>query len=162
MTVTDTLDAIKKFIEDEIASQMEFQKEQSDPVEYVNPFVAKITLPHKNFMPVDFQVPFILVGLGQGEDSAEETTLSIRILCATYGGEIVDGIPDESGYEDLLRLIETIKAKLIEKAVINGAGTVNRPITYGIYDSEIVYPYWYGYVQFDISCPVSEFPLMDF
>ena len=162
MTISDTLEAIKKFIEDEIASKMEFQKEHSDPIEQVHPFVAKITLPHKNFMPVDFQVPFILVGMAQGEDNADESLLSIRILCATYGGQVIDGIPDESGYEDLLRMIETIKAKLIETAVINGAGTVNRPITYGIYDSEIVYPYWYGYLQFDLSCPLAEFPLMDF
>lgn len=162
MTLVEAMDALKEFLQEEVASQMKLQKEQTSPVEYVNPFVAKVTLPHKNFMPVDFQVPFILVGLSSGIDDMDENKATIRILCATYGGNVTDDIPDETGYEDLLNLIERIKLKLVETAVIKGAGTVNKPIQYGIYDTELTYPYWYGYLQFDMQLPFTEFPMWDF
>lgn len=161
MTIIDTLKAIQKFLEDEVASDMEFQKE-GNPEEYVNPYVGVMSLPHKNFMPVDFQVPYIIVGLANGIDDTDEAKLTIRITCATYGGEIVEGIPDTTGYIDLLNLIDRIKLKLIETAVINGAGTVHKPINYGVYNEQLTYPYWYGYLEFDIQIPETEFPMMDF
>ena len=162
MTIIDTLNKIKKFIEDEVASDMKFQKEGSNPIELVNPYVGVMSLPHKNFMPVDFQVPFIIVGLANGTDDRDENKLLIRISCATYGGEITDGIPNTTGYVDLLNLIERIKLKLIEHSVINGAGTVHKPFNYGIYNEQLVYPYWYGYLEFEIQIPFTEFPMMDF
>lgn len=161
MTIIDTLKAIQKFLEDDVASDMKFQKE-GNPEEYVNPYVGIMSLPHKNFMPVDFQVPYIIVGLANGIDDTDESTLTIRITCATYGGEIVDGIPDTTGYIDLLNLIDRIKLKLIERSVINGAGTVHKSINFGVYNEQLTYPYWYGYLEFDIQTPVTEFPMMDF
>lgn len=157
MTVVEALQALKKFIEQEVASKILLQKESdamSEP-EYVHPYVELITLPHKNFTPVNFQVPYILIGLANGTDGAEEHPLNIQIQFATYGGNIVfketANIPDSSGYINLLNLIELTKQKLVQEAVINECGVVNKPIMYGIYSEEITYPYWYGYLTFDLQ-----------
>ena len=124
----------------------------------VNPIVATISLPHKNFIPVDFQAPNILIGLETGDEDAEEHTISIRIVCTTYGGNVplgAEGLPDETGYLDLLNLIERIKSKLTQKAVIERAGLVEKSFKYGIYDEEITYPYWYGYIRFNMQIPIA-------
>lgn len=166
MTLLESLNGLKKFIEDEVANEIKLQKEKSNPIEYVHPYVALMSLPHKNFLPsnVDFQVPFILVGFSNKSSHSDENVVAIRILCATYGGNMIEGvnIPDETGYIDMINLLERIETKLVEKAVINGVGTVERPINSGIYDTEITYPYWYGYMQFDLQIPVVEYPLHDF
>lgn len=165
MTALDALKAIKSFIEKEIASEIELQKEQADPPEYVNPYVSIITLPHKNFMPVNFQVPHILIGVENGTDDTSEHVLRIRIACATYGGDVdfqeQNNIPDEKGYLDLLTLLERIKAKLISEAIIEGDCVVVKPITYGIYDEQLTYPYWYGYLQFAVQIQIVEAKLTE-
>lgn len=157
MTAVESLKALQKFIEEEVASKILLQKESDtmEEPERVNPYVALITLPHKNFTPVNFQVPHILIGLANGTDATDEHSLSIQMQFATYGGDIAfketANIPDSSGYIDLLNLIELTKAKLVQAAVINDCGVVDRPIMYGIYHEEITYPYWYGYVTFDLQ-----------
>ena len=112
MTAVDALNALKKFLEEEVASKILLQKEgmiEGKP-EFVNPYVSIITLPHKNFMPVNFQVPNILIGLSGGTDDANEHPVSIRIQFATFGGNVMfketANIPDSSGYIDLLNLSE--------------------------------------------------------
>lgn len=157
MTAVESLQALKKFVEEEVASKILLQKESeamAEP-EYVNPYVAILTLPHKNFMPVNFQVPYILIGLTNGTDGAEEHPLNIQMQFATYGGNIAfketANIPDSSGFIDLLNLIEKTKQKLVQEAVINGCGVVNKPIMYGIYNEEVTYPYSYGYMTFDLQ-----------
>lgn len=160
MTALDALKSLKKFLEKEVAPYIELQKELSDPIEYVNPYVSIITLPHKNFMPVNFQVPHILIGLVSGNEDTGEHGLQVRISCATYGGDVQfqekNNIPDEKGYMDLLVLLERIKHKLIDKAIIEGDCVVDKPITYGIYDEQLTYPYWYGYLQFTVQIPIVE------
>ena len=63
MTTVDALKGLKNFLEKEVASSIKLQKEDSVPPEYVNPYVAIIALPHKNFVPTNFQVPNICIGL---------------------------------------------------------------------------------------------------
>lgn len=168
MTAVEALQALKKFVEDEVASKILLQKEgiaTAEP-EYVHPYVELITLPHKNFTPVNFQVPYILIGLANGTDAADEHPLSIQMQFATYGGDIVfketANIPDSSGFMDLLNLIETTKQKLIQATVINGRGVVNKPIMYGIYNEQITYPYSYGYMTFDLQIEKTQRQMKEF
>lgn len=160
MTAVEALQGLKDFLKKEVADNIELQKEHSDPVEYVHPYVSIISLPHKNFMPVNFQVPYILVGFTQGEDDTDDNAMNIRIACATYGGDVLfqeqNNLPDEKGYVDLLNLLERIKAKLVSETLIEGKCMVEKPITYGIYDEELTYPYWYGYLQFKIQIPATQ------
>lgn len=157
MTAVESLTALKQFVEEEIASTFLLQKEGSpmDNPEYVNPYVALFTLPHKNFVPVNFQVPHILIGMSQGIDGAEDHPLSIQMQFAIYGGNIIfpetANLPDSSGYIDLLNVIERTKEKLVQAAVIKKCGVVNKPFLYGVYTEQITYPYWYGYLTFDLQ-----------
>lgn len=157
MTAVEALNALKAFVEKNVASKILLQKEglATAKPEYVHPYVSLIALPHKNFMPVNFQVPYILIGLQTGTDAADEHPLSIQIQFATFGGDIrfkeTANIPDSSGYIDLLNLIELTKEQLIQAAVINKCGVVNKPILYGVYNEQITYPYWYGYMTFDLQ-----------
>lgn len=160
MTALEALTGLKTFLQKEIACKIKLQKEESDPVELVHPYVSIITLPHKNFMPFNFQVPNILIGVENGEDDTDEHSLNIRISCATYGGNAEfqerNNIPDEKGYLDLLILLELIKSKLVNATIIEKSCVVEKPIRYGIYDEELTYPYWYGYLQFKVQIPISQ------
>lgn len=165
MTAYESLIALKKELE-EVAGGILLQREKSNPPEYVNPYVTIISLPHKNFMPVNFQVPHILIGLSDANENDEENRLSIRIQCATYGGDVnfqYDNIiPDEKGYLDLINLIERIKIRLTDKAVIEKAGMIEKSYQYGVYNEEITYPYWYGYLQFDLQIPITNRQMTEF
>ena len=168
MTAVESLQALKKFLEENVASTIFLQKEgtPSDKPEYVNPYVSLITLPHKNFMPVNFQVPYILVGITQGTDGADEHPLNVQIQFATYGGDIAfeatANIPDSSGYIDLLNLIEKTKHELVQAAVINECGVVDKPILYGVYTDQVTYPYWYGYMTFDLQIATTMRQMKEF
>jgi len=164
MTALDALKALKKFISDYVASKTLLQQEDSEPPVYVNPYVEMIYLPHKNFSPQDFQVPFILVGLDDAIDDTLQHELNIRITFATYGGgQYTDenglkvNMPDSKGYIDLINIIERTKLELITAGIINGAGAVLKPFRYGVYDTEMVYPYWYGYLSFTLDIPATEY-----
>lgn len=168
MTVVEALQSLKSFIEEEVASKILLQKESEATAEpeYVNPYVALISLPHKNFMPVNFQVPYILIGFTNGTDAADEHPLNITIQFATYGGNLafeeIANIPDSSGYIDLLNLMEKTRQKLIQAAVIKECGVVNRPIMYGIYNEQLTYPYWYGYMTFDLQIANTQRQMIEF
>lgn len=168
MTALDCLKKLQAFIETEVASTVLLRKEGSslEKPEFVNPYVALMTLPHRNFMPVNFQVPNILIGIVQGTDAAEENALTIRMQFATFSGDIrfeeTANIPDSGGYVDLLNLIERTKEKLVNAAVINGGGVVEKPFTFGIYDEQVTYPYQYGYMTFKLQIPISTRQMNEF
>ena len=161
MTAVKALKELKKFTEKEVASKIRLQKEAptTKEPEYVNPVVALMTLPHKNFMPTNFQVPHILIGLSSGNDATDEHTISIQMQFATFGGDMQfeedANIPDSSGYIDLLNLMELTKEKLVKSSVINGCGVIDKPILYGVYNEQITYPYWYGYMTFDLQIQIT-------
>lgn len=168
MTAVDNLKGLQKFLEEEVAASIRLRKEgaTTEEPEYVHPYVALITLPHKNFMPVNFQVPYILIGLVTDTDAADAHSLNIRLQFATYGGNIIfketANLPDSSGYIDLLNLMERTKEKLINNPVIKGGGVVNKPFTAGIYDEQVTYPYNYGYMAFDLQIPVTQRQMQEF
>lgn len=156
LSIVGCLEDLKEFIEEEVASSISLLKENTDN-EYVHPYVGLITLPHKNFMPANFQVPHILIGVVSGNnDVSIEHEVTIRCQCATYGGnfqfEEDANLPDEKGYKDLLNLQERLMHALMQKAVVRNC-VVDTKFGYGIYDEEMTYPYWYGYVQFAIQIP---------
>lgn len=166
MSVVLCLKDLKDFIEQSVAKNVKLLKENSNPEEYVNPYVALATMPHKNFMPVNFQVPHILIGIADGHDNVSvENKINIRIQCAVYGGDIQfqydANLPDEKGYIALLSLEEKIIHELTQKAVI-GNCVIDTEFDYGIYNEEITYPYWYGYVQFAIQIPTVNRQMIEF
>lgn len=168
MTAVEALKGLQKFVDKEVASSIKLRKEglTTEEPEYVNPYVALISLPHKNFMPVNFQVPHILIGLTTGNEAANNHSLSVRMQFATFGGEAhfkeTANIPDSSGYIDLLNLIERTKEKLVNAAVIEDVGLIEKSITYGIYDEQLTYPYWYGYMTLDVQIPMTQRQMKEF
>lgn len=168
MTAVEALNALKEFVEDEVASTILLQKEgfATAKPERVNPYVSLIAMPHKNFTPVNFQVPHILIGFATGTDGANEHSINIQMQFATFGGDIqfkeTANIPDSSGYIDLLNLIERTKKKLIQAAIIKKCGVVNKPMMYGIYNEQITYPYWYGYLTFELQIQNTQRQMKEF
>lgn len=170
MTVVDALKGLKKYIEREIAPSIKLQEENEEAgeVTFVNPYVEICHFPHKNFFPMKFRAPGILITIGEAPDDGDESTISVIIQCITYGGGFYKDesgnelkIPDAEGYLDLLNLMELIRQKLIERHVIEECAVIEKPITIGMYDTEIVWPYWYGYVKFDLSIQAGEFILQE-
>ena len=126
------------------------------------PYVEICYLPHKNFTPVGFQTPSVLVCFDGSRDTGRDRMMDVRILCSTYGGGFYDSttIPDAKGYEDLLSLMEWLQTILVTRWTI-GRASLNRPIESGMYDTELSWPYWYGYISFDVPLTVIEYPISD-
>lgn len=163
MTTQDALDDLQSFLETTVQDlKMKYQQEETDPPVYVTPYVAQCYLPHKNFSPVNFQTPGILIALDTTDDTGSENTVDVRLVCMAYGGGFYADtqIPDASGYKDLLSMMERIKTALITQQAI-GRGGLRKPITMGMYDSELSWPYWYGYLKFSLDIPVTEYPMRD-
>ncbi len=156
MTALMALKELKKFLENEVAKKIKLQKEDSN--EFVNPTVELMYLPHNNFLPQDFQVPYIFVSLDSGTDGADGNAVDVRLTFATYGGGYYKdtNIPDAKGYIDLINLLELCKNQLIENYIIGEKLTLDMPMKYGTYDTEVTWPYWYGYLSFSIDIPSIE------
>lgn len=168
MTAVEALKGLKDFVEKEVAQTILLRKEglSTEKEEFVHPYVSVITLPHKNFMPVNFQVPHILIGITNANEDADSHSINIRMQFATFGGNLLfketANIPDSGGYIDLLNLIERTKEKLVNAAVIPNSGLVDRPLNYGIYDEQLTYPYWYGHMTFDLQIPITSRQMQEF
>lgn len=161
MTTQDALDDLQAFLEKAVQEMgMKYQREEIDPPKYVTPYVAQCYWPHKNFIPGGFQTPGILIALDTAEDTGQENTLDVRLVCTTYGGGMYRDtqIPDASGYKDLLSMMERLKTSIITQWAL-GRGSLRRPLEMGMYDSELSWPYWYGYLRLSLDIPVTEYPM---
>ena len=68
MTTQDALDDLQAFLEKAVQEMgMKYQREETDPPQYVTPYVAQCYWPHKNFIPGGFQTPGILIALDTAE-----------------------------------------------------------------------------------------------
>lgn len=162
MTALDFLKSLKKYIESEICSKHLLQAENGK--EYVVPNCYIMHLPNENFNPKGFTVPFYAIELDAATEDVNENSLDIRITIATYGGgyyldasENQTDIPDGNGYIDLLNAIEITKQALLKNATMNGMGTIEKPISYGTYDVDAPFPYWYGYLKFKVEIPSNDY-----
>ena len=85
MTARDTLDALQVFLKEKVADQILLQKEPeegeesapTEPNSYVHPLVPIIRLPHQNFNPAGFQVPFLAVCFDSDDDGDDEHTMTL-------------------------------------------------------------------------------------
>lgn len=158
MTVLDTLKNLKAFIDETIKNQnLKFQKEDTED-ELVFPYVEICYFPHKNFTPFGFSSPAVLISFDGDSDGANENALDIRLICSTYGGGYYQNttIPDSKGYIDLINLMELLKIAIVNQWTFGG-GTLEKPINIGMYDTELAWPYWYGYISFTVQIPATEY-----
>lgn len=164
MTPKDVLEKVTEYTKEHIAPLLLMRKEPKptgdvmdmteDIPEYVNPAVTYGTMPHKNFQPLDFQVPLILWTFDEVDDNGETfegRTVNLRAYVGAYSGEIYethDGtetkLPDNKAFVDLINALEKMYIELCRKHVINGVG-LKKPINYGVYDGAY-YPYAYGWL----------------
>lgn len=156
MTILDSLQAIRSFLDSNVAQKILMQNENAeDPSAegtYVHPTVDVCYFPHRNFEPRQFRVPCILVMLDEDDDRDDGSTTAIRLVFGAYGGGnyegAVTGIPDNRGYIDLLNLMEKAKEALLSEGIIIGQCSISRPYKIGMYDTQVTWPYWYGYSIF--------------
>ncbi len=160
MTDNRILEAIKKFLIDNIASKVKLKKPPEDGMmdenyELINPAVYIGWIPPKNYLDeYGYDIPSLLVMQDGGEDYSNEAFLNIRIGLATYdpGHTGPDGhvLPNVNGYKDILNLIERIRLELSKTAVIEEMTSLQKPIKWGLYDEQ-KYPYWHGWLTFQAS-----------
>ena len=175
MIPMEALNALKAFTEAKIAPRLLLMKEpqinadvmdmQEQETEYVHPYVEIGDIPHKNFVPLDFQTPMILWTFDEAEDSgnySEGRTISIRAYVSTYGGNVyktengvATKLPDNKAYIDLINTLEFMYQQISADLTIGGKLMIHKPITYGKYDGAF-YPYAYGYLQAQAEIPVFE------
>ena len=163
MTPFEALERIKKFTEENIAPFLSMRKEQvhsgdvmdmsEDVPEYVHPAVTIGTMPHKNFQPVDFQIPMILWTFDEANDSGDDSEgrkINIRAFVGAYASELYASedtkLPDNKAFKDLINALEKIYQELSKYHTVNGVGR-EKGISYGIYDG-LYYPYSYGWLTF--------------
>lgn len=156
MTNATIIKALEDFFRDEVASKIKLKKPESE--EFVNPNVFPGYLPPKNFLPQGFDIPCILVGMMDGEDADDETTLAARIVFAVYSdGHEENGtfVPDMEGYKDIVSLIDKARLSLAANPIIGGVCSVNKPIKWGLYDEQ-PWPIWYGYITFTLNAYILQ------
>jgi len=166
MNSVDTLTTIKDFIQKKIIEKnilMQLEETQNGP-QYVNPYVEVCSLPHKNFLPQGFQVPFIVVMLDDEDDNGNENVYSIRLVFGAYGGGYykdsngsMTTVPDAKGYIDLLNLMDIVKQWLVTSSIINNKTVISKPYKKGMYNDENTWPYWYGYSTFSAAGVVENY-----
>ena len=167
MTAVECLKELQAFLQKNVANTIKLRKEglSTEAEEFVHPYVALLSLPHKNFMPVNFQVPNMIIGIANGLDGADEHTINIRMQFATIGAssnfQETENIPESDGYIDLLNLMERTKEKLVNAAVI-GSCVIEKSFDYGIYNEQLTYPYCYGYMNFTMQVPITNRKMKEF
>ncbi|WP_147564687.1 hypothetical protein [Clostridium tyrobutyricum] len=160
MTDDMILDAIRNFLKEKIAPEFKLKKPQANNInnnnyELVSPAVYIGWVPPKNYLnEYGYDIPSLLVMEDGGRDNGEDASIDIRIGIATYdpgtsfpGVEKLNTVPDFKGYKDLLNIIQKIRMKLVQSAVISGITTVERSVKWGMYEEQ-QYPYWHGWISF--------------
>lgn len=166
MTLLDALKAMQQFLKENVAEKILLQKEPeqgavSDPSQsnsYVHPSVTIIRMPHENFDPTGYRVPFLAVCMDTDVDDDDGHTADFRIVAGVYGGGNYDGdtdpegIPDNKGYIDLINLLEKVKISIASASILGGMCVVRKPFSIKFYDDD-TWPYWYGYLSFTAEMP---------
>ncbi len=162
MATVSVLNAIKDFIADKVSPGIRLQMSNDnnvDEYQLLNPNVFVGWIPPKGYLPegMESAIPCLIVGLDSGAEDTEDGQYDIRIPVAVYSpglhasdesGE-VDYTPDLQGYIDLLNIIDRTVAALSKNLIITDAGTIQKPIKWGMYDEQ-PYPYWYGWITFTL------------
>lgn len=156
-----TLDSIKDFLEEKVASNLKLLKANDNNVnayELVNPQVHIGWIPPKGYLPegMEYMAPCLVVGYDEDNDDGQDLDLNIRISVVVYKpgtykpneNSQIEYIPNMEGYRDLLNLMDLTKAELKRTRIINQKVTIQMPIKSGMYQNEQPYPYWYGWITF--------------
>ena len=160
MTPFDVLKRVTEFTRTQIAPTLLMRKETRHSgdlldatevlPEYTQPDVCYGTMPHKNFQPLDFQIPMIMWTFDEVRDDgdySEGRTVNLRAYVGAYSSELYQcdtKLPDNKAFVDLINALEKMYIELSRHHVINGVG-IQKPINYGIYDGAY-YPYAYGWL----------------
>ncbi len=164
MTENIILEALQKFLQDNVAAGIKLRKptDGQSVYELVNPSVyvgwISPTLP-KDLRPEDLlqsipETPCILISMDGGEDAGNSASMDIRLTFITYGGEKTIGgrtIPDLEGYKDINNLRTRAREELAKAAVIGQKTVVQQPFTWSMYEEQ-PYPHWMGWLKFKVSC----------
>lgn len=166
MTIIETLEAVKAFLDEQVAQKINLENplyhELGEPnLRYVNPGVYLGYLPPGDMLPEGYAIPGLIIGLEEDADDGDgDAGVRIRITFAVYraGGldEADELVPDMTGYRDLLTLIQKTKSAVLSARHIGTEGgpktLVQPPVKSGMY-KEQPWPYWYGYMTFEVSVP---------
>lgn len=168
MTDDKILEAVKKFLVENVASNFKLEKPTDDgkldeKYELVSPAVYIGWIPPKNYLTeYGYDLPALLVMEDSGEDDGEEANITIRIAVATYDPGLTHSQNLESnitdlnfkGYKDLLNVIQRTRVELSKVSTFGGEGSLNKskdnPIKWAMYEEQ-QYPYWHGWISFKIS-----------
>lgn len=164
MTDITILEALQKFLQENVASQIKLKQLNStntSDYKLVNPAVNIGWIPIGGFLPEDKEsdIPCIIAGIRYGSDDGEQADLSIKLLFAVYNPGFQDGsalTANSDGYKDLLNLMELTKRGLREKRIIGGKAAVQYPMKWGVYRSK-PYPYWYGWLTFSVRTNCEQY-----
>lgn len=151
----NVLNALKAFIETEVAAGILLEHPQRG---MVSPAVFTGYVPPKNYLPAGYDIPGILICIDKGSEDNDSASIGIRMVLAVYseGTATAEGTtPDMKGYEDLLNLNDRIIERLTRFAIIPGAGTVEKPIVWELFEEQKE-PYWASWLSFGLSAVVRD------
>lgn len=145
------LENLKKYLIENVANKIKLEKSreyEDEAYSLVNPEVYVGWIPPKNYLDEQgHDVPSILIMSDGGIDNDDEASESIRIAITTFDPGTTTSLGTKSnskGYKDLLNVITLIRLALKDYA------GVQKPIKWGMYDEQ-AYPYWCGWVTFDLK-----------
>ncbi len=173
MSTVKVLEEIKQFLNKQVTEKIKLRcPDDTNTTEYslINPNIFVGWVPPKGYLPESIlsPVPCIVVGLDDAEDDSAEAVYRIRLTAVVYsqlyspyqakiGAEKV--YTNFDGYVELLNLLDTMKAKIKNKMLINNYVMVDSPVKWGMYLEQPM-PYWYGYMTFSVRN--KAYPAKDF
>ncbi len=159
------LEALQKFLQENVASRIKLQKANANNVyELVNPavhigWVPKL-LENINLLEPFPDYPCLMVSIVDGKDYGTEAGVNVRITFAVSNmgqyNEAGKFFPDYNGYKDLLNLKDLTIRELARVAIIGQVASIQYPYKWGVCKNNSN-SYWSAWLTFRVLIPTLNY-----
>ncbi|GEB35305.1 hypothetical protein [Brevibacillus parabrevis] len=132
MTPVLLMHSLKTFLE-EVVVDVELTNPKGT---LTTPQVFLEALPQRKADSQEEDYPFIIVRAAGGEDLEDGSTASLNLIVGTYS-------KDDSGFIDVLNIIEDVRQALLKKRVVGQSFRMELPLKWKLFDEQ-PYPGWVG------------------
>ena len=126
-------------------------------------------LPPRNVVPEGTkEFPYVLIIPYKGEDTAEESTVTVILLLGIIAGnekpankiDTMELHNYENAHKDLMRMIQIIRRSVLSNDILGENFSFKKQFKWQIY-LEQPYPYMYADIELLIKVPQVEFEIME-
>lgn len=148
INIVSLVDELKDFVEEVVKN---YSLELKDGTGKAPQVLTGYLPPKDPGRKEDPDFPFVIVRLGNGQDTQNGATATVNLIIGTYSKD------STQGWKDVASIIERIRLELFRKGVIGKRYRVEYPMKFDM-PEEQPYPYWIGIMTttWAIAHPVEE------